>query len=655
MYQQNFNQQQLPVPATNVAGGFLQITYDNPPFVPQYNGPDYLLPAVRFISAAVAMEIQNSCNLNSGRVFMFNLYSQNGFCNEYFANLVTLVLDSAAMAIQNGANGNPGDIAANQVSPIIRIECAALAQRFPALQQYIPNELNQNMINGINEYNNLINALSNFKAGMMNQQVSHMGYQDNRRLNQNIPAYQGVNQQRPVPGINATSNLGTSNNSGVFNKSRSFNYNEKQGNETGRFSPTEYNATALEKSGTKNELTPITELELDPFRKISIRDIPWVSTENVAYFYAFNPLTHNGFYIVDKNNRILEQRIEDRTESIMDYERHSLVSVYNASKDLDGKNIPASSFGSIPDNLDVSQFRETINDISEGVKALSEATNLYREANSGDEIVSDPEIVSFIKSETIVEESLHLAWLEMGVDRLCSEKIPYLYRAYARIGTPFLSNVDETDIIKNYGSAKTYIELREKIRSSVNEVNPELWRFSNIIITDSVNRVLKQNLSLSTSIDSFIDDIQDLINILKSKYGDSVHDAFMKHQRNIIGTTFLTMFDGSADELTATFLDGKTFNECSIPKITYVSCDYTLTYINCLVYELGIELAPNVSSAITETLTPTMYKLLNSLFNSTHQSFSIYNRHLIKTNDGRILEATKGFLGDDVYLLTLID
>ena len=78
-------------------------------------------------------------------------------------------------------------------------------------------------------------------------------------------------------------------------------------------------------------------------------------------------------------------------------------------------------------------------------------------------------------------------------------------------------------MVTYYGASKSFIELREKLDNTVNEVSGELWSIANRKMTKLVNRILKQNLSISTlSIDSFVHDNQDLLTTLLEKQGQLI-------------------------------------------------------------------------------------------------------------------------------------
>lgn len=142
--------------------------------------------------------------------------------------------------------------------------------------------------------------------------------------------------------------------------------------------------------------------------------------------------------------------------------------------------------------------------------------------------------------------------------------------------------------------------------------------------------------------------------MLARDYGQAIQDAFLKYQKQNIAAEFKVLDAECSADMTSVFLDGKIYPEGSTPKITYLASDYSLTYLNCVSHELELELAPQIGAAITKALTPIMFKLIEGLFHDIDLKNNNFARHLIRTNDGRIMETCRGNVGESFYILTLI-
>jgi hypothetical protein len=365
--------------------------------------------------------------------------------------------------------------------------------------------------------------------------------------------------------------------------------------------------------------------------------LKWVPSAQFPYVPAFAPSTQE-LYFKTLPDGTLQPIIQLKDKAHMDYDKHGTTT----------------SFGPTPKDLDLSQAAVTMDKISKGVKRLNDATKELNELP--DDQDATPELTTFVNPVKYLETSEAAAWFTGAVQRMTAidGKIPDVYRIYAAIAEPIISMTDESDIVENFRSSNTYIELREKMNASINTVSPALWAHANKKATETINRVLKQNTSLSLTIESFVVDIQETVDYLGTKYGTTIQSAFLKHQKQVIGAMFENMGNAAA-EMESSILDGLVFAEDARPKITFVASQYSLTYLNCVSYELDIELQPGISSAVLSDSTPAIHALISGLFKDVEERGGNFLRHLIRTNDGRILEAARGYVGADFLMVTLVN
>lgn len=638
MFQQQMNlpyspeQQQIPM---------LNIGINNPPYVPQYSGPQQIQGIAAPVAALVAMELQNNAQRNPLRMFMFNLYAQNNYANNEFHQLVVGALDYIALLMSS--NQYPSlDVCAQQAIPrIVGLACAMLIMQYSALERYIdPSNVN-NIKNDISTFQNIGQQIENMKAMAnrqmnqqnMNSQFAVRGGYGNMSGNQGT--FGNVNQQQNT-GLFSSSGRGVfGNNPASGGSSASF---ERYADDNPKHALQQPFAARDQKvvSDTVQQQnnTGITKM-ITKEVEASETEVAWTPSKKYPYYPAHNPFTHKLIYTLE-NDKVVDCKVIDKETKNMDYERHSLKSV----------------FGPTSPEMDFTNTVSNFENIRKGIIQLNDA--VYTEDEE-----EKKKYDIYVKPSIIVETTLQEAWLAASLDRLQNNDIvPDVYRAFALIAEPIIGNKDETSFIETFHNSNTFIELREKLNSCVNEISDELWAVCNTKMTKTINRILKQYLGLPTlSIESFVTDIQELIEYLGGdSYGDYIKESFLKYQKDHIAATFRTMYEQEADTFTSIYFDDRAFNESVSPVITYPSTMFSLTLLNCRSHDLELQLNTESASVLTEALCPTMYSLVKGLFDDIeqHPERSVFDRHLIRTTDARVLECTKGQLGTDAYLLMLI-
>ena len=639
-YQQNYTNaiQQPMFSPTQQQSQFINIALNNPPCVVPYSGIQEIMREVPFVTAAVAMKIQNSANVNALRMYMFNQCGSNYFQNQFFVVVVNKVLDLATLYFTQRQINTLEDAIKISIDQMTELCCAVNVREDNALQAFVDNATIQVVRTAIDQHDQLINQIIGMKqrlgGGMPQQQIGipqQQPYQQNNRQMNSAPSSNGLFISDGSGRTNLQNAGGVA--SHKYNDSGMGIQQPFNGRQPAPAPIVQNNERAIV-SSVKNVLA-------------SISKIDWTPTKDNYYYPAFNPYTHDLYYTIDSDGKIIDSILNEKAEKIMDYARHSISTV----------------FGPKPKGADFSNVSNTLNNISLGAARLNAAIEELNEKDPEEEI--DPKYNALIKQDLVAETSLHEAWIIGDIAKIKAAKegkVPFVYRAYACICEPFVSSKDENEFVKRISEMKTLTQLKNKLDATYDECNIEMWSAINKRMTATVNRILKQNMSIpNVSIDSFVEDIHDLINHLSSKYGENVRDIFLKYQTQYIADTVASVSSDIAEIFTEGMLDNYTFEEDEeVPKFTYMSCYYSLTYLNCTAHELEIELCANTSSLVTKSKTPIMYDIINSVFadNCTTGEFS---RYLIKTNDGRIMECCKGILnnnpvpGDELYLLSLID
>lgn len=643
----NQAQSQLPYSPEQMQRPFLNISPNNPPFVPNYQGDQFLMQMTPFIAGATAVEIQNSAQKNPLRMFMFNQYSENNFMNAAFNTLVIGVMDYIALCLAQGRYQNPEQAAQEAVPAMCEMACALSLRQFPQLEQYLTQDMAQRVRNSISQFDNLSNQIQ-----MMKNRMGGGAYQPQGQFGgsqwQNMGGYNqpraGFSRNPTGPGFTTTvapevgaavfragqTNVGVGPVAGTRIIGGGGKYSQQAPDESvvkQPFTARQPTAAQIDEA----QIVDVTEPEEVPATSGKIK---WRPSPSYPYFPAYNPEKAELFFKKEADGTVVPI-LKERNVAVMDYDRHG------------------TSFGPVPRMLELNDTARTLALIEQGVKELNKAVG--EAATDGEE--AEKKLTTYVKREFIAETCISAAWFNGSLERLTTPdgKMPDVFRVYARITDPIIGEKDESDAVKNFGSSKTYIELREKLDASVNEISPKLWATANGKMTRLVNRVIRQNLSIpGLEIESFVADIQDLIDILGNKYGDVVQNSFLKHARENIASAFQLLYEDIAKGMTQDFLADRQFPNDAVPQFTYLASDYSLTYLNCWSYELGVQLADGIASAITPTALPLLHELLDGLFKDVDANPAQFERHLITTNDGRVLEATRGYIGQDFYLLTLL-
>jgi hypothetical protein len=622
---------------------YLNLTLNNPPYVPNYQGEPWARQLAPLVAAAAAIEIQQRAPTNPLRMFMFNQHAQNNFANPDFDGLVTGILDFVSMGGAQGRYRTPEEGVQDAVPKIIEMVCVSNVRNFPALERYLDPNMVPAMRNTINLFDNVVMEINAFKrsrsGGGWNQGGGQpyvggggawggapSGHFGTGRTDFGIP-----------PMVPRAGHGGTTGLFGGGGPAQPFDF---RGSGSISSDITRY-GKPLEQPFAQKDINmgnPVPGKEENASTEIPAKDVNWRPGKEYPYYPAYNPRTHELFFKLNQNNEYIPV-FKNRDQNAMDYNRHRLPSV----------------FGPIPRNLELDETGNTLKAIEEGIKQVSvETTENNKPENDGKDLR-----LTHVKQQTIVESCEKTVWFLASLDRLSvhenTKKIPFVYRAYAQISDPIVTINDDAAFVTNLGASRTFIELKEKMMAAVNEVGMEVWNACNRKITRMINRIINQNISIpGLSIDSFVDDIEDLQALLARKYGEEIREAFLKNQAKQINATLMLMYEPLAKQFTDSYMEDYDFEADRIPSIIYLASNYSLTYLNCHSYELELELAPNVGAAVVQSMMPVMHQMLDELFRDTDARSENFARHLIRTNDGRILEAARGQIGEGIYVLTLI-
>lgn len=656
MYQQQFAQNQpagLPYRTDVMEQQPLNVSGNNPPYLPQIQNLDPQLGQyLGFITGCLALEITNNANTNSLRRFMFNQCAVNQFQNSDFDQLVRATLDYISLLFYQQRVPTIDQAVASAVPEMAALMCAVNTRAYPALGNVVPREIVNEIHNDIHKFDTILMQIQNPNVQIqpqMQQQQFHQprqGFQQGGFQQQQVPrGAVDPRFNRPVQQQQSTM-PGRATNSSVFSTGGGKSaFSPSSGDGNSKFSKTGFVPTGL----TPRQEAPVNTQQQQPQQQndapptfqpaepimTAYENSMWKPTSKFPYYPVHDPAMME-LMLVTQPNGTTEPTLRKRNIDMMDYDKHAI----------------PTAFGKPPAVLDLSQSARTLSRIQYGVDEINKTSDGPAPADEGEEVIP---VKPYINPSVLIDTSLHSAWLNSSLERLQLIDRPEVYRSYATILEPILTDVDESEAVRALSSCATYIMAREYIESSHEVLSAELATAFDLRMTNEVNRSIKQELGLpKLRIDSFREDLVGLLEHLETVEGPDIKAAFLSRQRAHIMAASRPVNEETVKMMTESFLEGREFPENALPSITYLSTSYSLTYLNLRSFELDAELsADGLGSAVTETLAPMLYSLVTGIFSDAEKHQPI-DRFLIRTLDGRILEATKGAIGKNMSLISLI-
>lgn len=622
--------QGLPVSADVLQYQPLNISLNNIPYVPnvQMSNP-HLQQILPLVSGAVIMEINGKAQNNPLRRFMFNLCVQNNFCNRDVDTIIMATMD--ALELEAFKRNASYDSLVQYVAPMmVELFCANNVRQYPELGNYVPQDIQRDIANSIGMFDNLSNEVRNFKSqqqmgGYRNQQQSNWG--GGQQWQQPRAGYQTQGGGRPVGG----GSVFYSGNQAPAANARDERFDRYSANVQ------QQQPQPVVQQQTVNKEAQVEEQPTTDFLGETHMNM-WRPTANFPYLPVYNPSERTLWFRKNPDGSVSPYFVP--VEKNVDYDRHNIQTV----------------FGPVPRVITLDDTAEVFQEVGKALKSMgAENESLAKHDFDSEEPVP---VTPHIHPSRYIDLSLDTVWFNALMDRIGVDdgKTPYLYRALAQVAEPTISGKDETEYVRDLASAKTFIELREKMKGSADEVTKELWMVCHRKATAMINRLVRNNLSLpGLSIESFVDDIEDLLNIIERKYGIMVREALEKRQKENIRAAFNLFDETIASGMTNDMIGDRKLPDGFTPHVTYLASDVSLTVIDCMATELGVQLPVDFAGALTKDGSPMMYNLAVELFSSLKDQPGKFERHYIRTLDHRTLELTEGYLGEGFYMLSLVE
>lgn len=668
---------------------------NNPPFVPVLNQlPPNVQSSIPAVTGALAVLLTARAKDNPLRMFMFNQLANNNFYNQEFVSLVNGVIEYAILYFMKQAYPNYESAVQDGLQLLTKAWAAVNVVNFPALQSVVPPDMVGGIQETVNWYNNIgaevqanryrwtnqgiqpMQPTGMSMSGFGGQQAGGWGQQQGGGWNQGGGMGMGMGGMRSMPGPGRSDVFNNAGGGGqplmrsvgqVGAGSASTRYDSGGGQapagrpwlkgavagpQTQQAAP----AAAAPAQQSLMNADPVRMQEPIPTQPPLAAPAPaegplvpaesnwrlWKPSAVYPFVPAYDPATHTLYFRKNSNGNI-EPVLKERNSTV-DYDRHS-----------------TSAFGNSPAAQRLVKPGQKLPEIDKGNDQLMKALDQGElPSPEGPSEVDVPQ-PDYLPGE-LDQQSLEVMIAQGDIARRERKRgdLPEIFRVYGRLAEPLVVSKDVTDKLASYRDAGTFEELKSRLNADVNEVPPNFWVTCNRRATELVNRLLRQNMSIPArklSIDDFVNDITPLIEALAEDFGKPFQEAFLKNQAKFINGTFLSMDSQEATEWTDQYVNVNAYDDGKVPAMAYPSYDVMLTYINCLAHELGVELAQDVGAAVTSDRLAVLYKVLEGVFaDSDNRKADNVNitRHYLILNDGRILEAARGFLYEDVYLLSVI-
>lgn len=676
---------------------YLRLELDAPPVRIGYNALPEMVAVVPLMTAALAIEIQSNAENNPLRKYMFNLYAFNGFNNDDFARLVTSAMDYLTGKMIRGAYQTLDIGLTAVVKTICELTAASLVDNNPYLQNLIPPNMVGAVRGHMQAYANMGAELEQMRRNPQGNNGGGNAWNNNQQ--------QGGGQQNWGRDWPAQGNNGGGGGSGGWGNGGNSRWGNGQSGggqrpPTGRKSmahdleqisgaQTRVGAAApqanLLASGTQSRI-PIQSLNpevidtvatvVDPNaqklsqldRSLNLMDEPkdefkmntetinqpqaanlasqtsvgfpegetpnpaikWERTDAHPYYPAYHMTTHSLHLGRDLKNEYVIQL--EKREKPVDYNRHVL----------------PGTFGNIPTTVHLADPAQALAKISDGLDELAE---VHKVADPGDLPEGVRQVFDPVAAFSLSEDEM---WLQALIQRskLVGAETPSVFQCFARVGIPIVTKYDETDAIATFRTCETYLQLRDQLIATANEIDPYLWATVNRLMTEKVNRVLSQQMAIPGAlIEDFHADIEDMINGLRTGISATVAEAFTRKQAEYIRSVLVTPREIDAAKMNELYLENQGFTTENKPFINYVASDYSLTLLNVRVAELDLAVHDTVASAVIEKASPVLKKMLVELFQLIDSQGADFDKHLIRTADGKIFEATRGLFGREFFLI----
>lgn len=640
------NYQNLPYSANQPQTQPLQYTPDRPPFVPQGiaipQQLSYLLPTV---SAMVANEVVAQMGKHAGRMFTFNQFAANNYANPDFATAVASVFDYLMLNLIKGIITVPEAGLSEAVSRIVTLISCHNFAKFPPLAQMVDARVLQDANQALIQGTALQNEIMQMKMRGQQQQQPYQNQQPAWQQS-NVPVgfagtpagyappYNRFNDQQntawsppqntPSPFTRGTQNFTNVSTPVAPVENDRYTYLAKAAPppvaSPQPVQPFQFNAPApmLVKAETVQVEKPVQ------------KELVWSSSHHQYHQPAFNSETEKLelHELVDGNKTYVIAKVVTKGENEVDRNQHVITTPMMTLT----SHIPAGA--ATRQEAFEKSVEKMVQSESPAFNGKTVIDNNWLLRNFADEMIFDAR----------VSQKLAKPENDCGV-----------YQIFAIKGTPFVATKDIEETALQLSKMKNFQEVALTMQSILNsDIDQEVKDFVfelDMLLTKEINSMLRNKMSMVNFIDSFIDDICDMSEFLRTTKGETYAKAFDDCQKTFI-ETFLAPI--TEDEIKSELASVFSQDEDSAVKLSSVFYEhnYTITNVRLHSSELKIGIGKGTSSIITEQSFPVLRNFCKKLFQSADKTGKQFAHHIMITSDFKKYELHRSMFVPDTYLIS---
>lgn len=680
----------LPFDPTRITQPVMQINVNAPPFVPNYQCEDWAMPFRSYVAGCLMAEIQGGATRHPPsylRIFAFNMFAQNNWNNEDFIGLFGKTMDWLILNVVYRAFPSIEEAVAGALSTWVSMIVAENTLIFRDLYGYIDQSQAAAVQASLANMVSARDKITAFRArnpvwGYGNQQQMQRPYgvpqqpmMDPRAMYRQAAGQQfgfpgagvgGPVATIPAPGIDPR--LTGSSSPSASSSNAGDQYSRMLAEDRAKQQPAAVDVLAppFNPRTPKEQPTmmqpqidhPVTELN-DGSKLLSEEDGMqyWVPSDIQPHRPAYRPSSQLRLVRLMPDGAAF---IEIHEKSDMEFAEHNLPNELSSvfGKPRDGVQYDvarankafAKGAEEMADRMKWSIQAERLGDTEEGHQAKERAEEPTTVVYTDDSWFNETSEVSTMVL-TAAARVRHAA--ESGV-------APDVYRRFSYVTEPVICVEDQSELLNRFADSRSWLELAGKIedalRSTKDVALVEAVTRRAII---AINRTLALSLSIPPSNLSLnpdgldVETVKALEEILGQQY-PTAYEAWKREQCNHVEAIFQKIMpEEGATELRQIYVDPKKYPEGKAPYLALLTSCMSFTTLDIYVHDLDIEIDADTGSLLTKENSGDLLTVVDALFKSLPKEV-IFEKHIFQTNDGALLEITKGDTGQDAYLLSRV-
>ena len=620
----------LPVPYDYPIVPVIQCDMHSPPNVPVVEGiPDHIKHIQHLVAGAVINEACIKANNSSLRMFCYNLLVNNYWTNPYFAQVVKEVLLLIALNLKKGKYRTPEQGIQESVFEILTYFTGGLIYDFPDLRSVCDENTQKAAFENAVTYNNLKNemmTMHNTQQPYPQQGYPQQGYPQHPQFpGQQFPQQpqflgQQFPQQPQFPG--------------------------QQFPQQGQFPGQQF---PLQHPGMYPQQPQFPGQQFQQ----PAQPTPWVQPSNV--FGQANPTAPN---VVSTENIIKQDRFMTRTavktEPVVTF-------VQQQPQPVIEEKVMEHTYLTIQEGSEMERSKHQIGYFGDSYHT---DTVIKNEKFSKAAVVIASPIPIDINDAGDQVYPIAPVWLaECCLDAAVTRgRLKFLQgkdaimKVRATVANPIVTLSDFNSYAKLLREATTFSNLSTKFKSLAMSfeikkdeqplVDGTITVMSAIdrMLTAEVNTFLHHNLKLQTTLDSIIEDGEELADFILRTYGATYHTAFLKFEDTILESVFAELNAESEFAIS---------KDLQLPEDVYyatVRLNYSLIFLNMNDKELGYNVGSN-SVIIDREVAPSLYSIAKSEARDKRELKLPYLASVVVTADGARYRLFENYLNPAEFLI----